>query len=157
MDNQWHSLLIHQKLKMVLPTDQLDNQWHSLLIHQKLKVVLPTNQLDNQWHSLLIHQKFSYGHLLLLSSLPVLLSFDFYGLSGPLVWQPAWQMWGQPAATGTGLSVAPANFPMHSGGDEEEGPLRLRLHDHCQQEVLLGWLLGELQLTAQVVWGLVDQ
>ena len=91
------------------------------------------------------------------SSLPVVLSFDFCGLSGPLVCQPASQMWGHPAATGTGLSVAPANFPKHSGGDEEEGPLRLRLHDHCQQEVLLGWLLGELQLKAPVVWGLVDQ
>ena len=58
---------------------------------------------------------------------------------------------GQPAATGTGLSVAPADFPKHSGGDEEEGPLRLYLHDHCQQEVLLGWLLGELQLKAPVM------
>ena len=94
------------------------------------------------------------------ASLPVLLSFDFYGLSGPLVGQPVSQMGqqvGQPAATGTGLSFAPTNFPKPSGGDEEEGPLRLCLHDHCQQEVLLGWLLGELQLKAPVMWGLVDQ
>ena len=31
-----------------------------------------------------------------------------------------------------------------------QGPLRLCLLDHCQQEVLLGWLLRELQLKALV-------
>ena len=55
-----------RSLKVGIADGPMDNQWHSLLIHQKLKMVLPTDQLDNQWHSLLIHQKFSYGHLLLL-------------------------------------------------------------------------------------------
>ena len=76
---------------MVLPTDQ----WTTSGIAantSEVELVLPTDQLANQWHRLQIHQKFSYGHLLLFYSLPVLLSFGFYGLSGLLVGQPASQV-----------------------------------------------------------------